>query len=360
MKIVTIFPKDSEAIFNRHSNNTFGGATVQMYLISKELYRHKDITTYSLIPKYPVIDFNDQKFFKLIKTYRTTDRTLIKIFRFHRIIQKIKPEVIIQHGLSLFSCLLAKYCKIFNIKFIFMFAHDLEVEGKYQSTSGKAYLFRLLLNNSEIIITQNEYQKTTLMNKFNTKSAIIYNGFEIKNDTHAKNNSNAKFLWVARCERWKRPEIYIQIAKSYPDNEFIMIAPPSSDSKYYSDITEMAQHVPNLKFISFVPFQEIDEYFLNSTIFINTSQYEGFPQTFIQATMNGIPIISLNANPDNIITNYNLGIYCHNKIEHLKLGIDELLNSSDVYKEKSRNSIEYALKNHNIESNVNKILYNIK
>ena len=60
LRVITIFPKDSEAIFNKNSTRTFGGATVQMYLISKELGCRDDIECYSFITNYKQIDFEDE------------------------------------------------------------------------------------------------------------------------------------------------------------------------------------------------------------------------------------------------------------------------------------------------------------
>ena len=40
---------------------------------------------------------------------------------------------------------------------------------------------------------------------------------------------------------------------------------------------------------------------IKSKILINTSSFEGFPNTFVQAWANGVPVISLKVDPDNII-----------------------------------------------------------
>ena len=107
LKIVTIFPKDSEALFNRSSRRTFGGADVQMYLITKELKKIKEVSIYSFIVRYPTIDFKDSGEFNLIKTFNETDSLLKKFIIYHKKIKKIRPDIIIQRGLTLFSCLLA-------------------------------------------------------------------------------------------------------------------------------------------------------------------------------------------------------------------------------------------------------------
>ncbi len=151
-RIAIIFPKDSEALFNKNSKRTFGGASVQLYLIAKYLKKYSDNVVYSLIPDYQSIDFDEEKYFTLVKTFKENDSLIKKVLCYHKIIKTIRPNIIIQRGLTFFSCLLSLYCKIFNIKFIFMFAHDIETHGRYQNSRKKCFLFPLLLKTLSVAV----------------------------------------------------------------------------------------------------------------------------------------------------------------------------------------------------------------
>ncbi len=217
-KIYIFFPKDSEALFNKKSTRTFGGASVQLYNIAKELNKYCNVQTISIIPNYKGIDFDDMNYFNLARVYNENDHIIIKFFKFIKYIKIGKPDAIIQRGLTNQSCVLALLCRLFKIKFIFMFAHDVEVQGLRQSNQKKVIMLPLLLRFAYQLITQNQYQKDTLKNKYNIDSIIIYNGFEI-----GKKPKNKKeyVLWVARCDKWKQPEIFIELAKKNPTLKFL-------------------------------------------------------------------------------------------------------------------------------------------
>ncbi|MCL1911695.1 MAG: glycosyltransferase family 4 protein [Leptospirales bacterium] len=354
IKIGIFFPKDSEALFNTESEKTFGGASVQMYGIAKELSAYPNIETLSIIPDYSIISFKDEKHFNLVKLYKPEFGILAKFLRFVYFYLKHKPDYIIQHGLMKESCIMAVFCKIFGSKMIFMFAHDIEVRGLSQTKQKKVAFFKYLLRNSYKLITQNMYQRQYLLEKYNAASEIIYNGFEPKpfrKKRYAKN-----LLWVARCDKWKAPELFIRLAELNPGYKFTMVCPVSSDESFFNTIKNSAEKIKNLNFVPFVPFNKIDSYFQKASVFVNTSDFEGFPQVFIQSMINASPILSLNVNPENFITKNRCGFCCNGNFDLLNQNLRKILTNEELFQKLSKNSYDYADKNHNITSNVKQIL----
>lgn len=355
-KIMIIFPKDSEAVFNKESGRTFGGATVQMYLLAKEMRRNKDSEVYSMICDYDIINFNDTDKFNLIKSFKETDSFPVKIFKTHRRISKIKPDVIIQLGLTNESCLMALYCYLKKIKFVFMFAHDVEVKRKFQSSGKRCYLFSLLMRFSPLMIAQNKFQLETLQRNYSSyknKITLLYNGFPFKKQPVKKEKS---ILWVARSDSWKRPELFIKLASLNPEIKFVMICSNSGDDQFYNELLELSGKTKNLEFIRFVSFDKIDIYFEKGYIYVNTSDHEGFPQVFIQAVMNGMPILSLNVNPDDFITSNNCGMVFNGNFDLMNQQMQKLVKNSKLYKSYSDNSYSYFLEKHNTEHNTAQLL----
>jgi glycosyltransferase involved in cell wall biosynthesis len=236
-----------------------------------------------------------------------------------------------------------------------MFAHDVEVQGLGQTTQAPVSYFNHLLKNSYKLISQNLYQREYLLENYHVYSKIIYNGFELK-PFQTKNLSAKNVLWVARCDKWKSPELFIHLAELNPEYTFTMVCPISSDEDFFAMIAGKARSIKNIDFIPFVPFKEIDSYFQKASVFVNTSEIEGFPQTFIQAMMNSSPILSLNVNPENFITHGDCGFCCGGDFNLLNKQLRKILKNKSLFQKLSKNAYRYANKYHNIKENVKQIL----
>ena len=353
-RIAIIFPKDSSAIFDDKSTETFGGATVQMFLLANEFSNYEDIDVSCLVVNFGRKDGEVINGLKIYNTFSKKDNLFIKIIKFHKAIYKVKTGVIIQHGLTIFSCLLAVYCKVFGTKFVYMFASDVEADGCYQRTNKKALLFKLLVRCADVLITQNQYQYRKIFTDYSRKTNILYSGFPIKKLL----NTNRDFiLWIGRAEKLKNPLKFIDLASLNSDHKFVMVCNNSvGPEDYFNRMKYLADGVKNIEFIPYVPFSKINAYFRGAKLLVNTSDYEGFPQVFIQAAMNKVPIISLNVNPDNFITKYNCGVVCDGDELFMNQSIQNLLIDSQQLNQLSKNAYNYAREHHDIKKNT-KTLY---
>ncbi len=349
---------DAYPLFNTELNNVvYTGADIQLYLLGKELAKNKNYEV-----SFVVGNFNQRKVeeYNWIKVYRYDGNTSNKFFIMHHIqgfklfklLKKIDADVYVQRSASTLTGQISSFTKLYNKKFIFMVAHKKDCDlsyskiekifGHYLYPIG-IYRYLFGVKNADLIVTQNKEQYDLLYKNLGKQSKLIKSAYEI-NEKSKKYGKH--ILWVARCIKWKQPEIFIELAKNFPKEKFVMICP--GDGLYKKYISLSASKVKNLEFIDKVPFSEIDEYFKKAKIFISTSIHEGFPNTFVQAAKNSTPIISLNINPDNILDNYEMGL---NSItfENLKIGLRNLLNDKKLYAQLSNNAYRYAKENHDIE-----------
>jgi len=349
-KIAIVFPKDSESIFN-NKKCTFGGATVQLFNYAMELSKKHEV--YCLMNETDSIEKSKFPNLNIIFTFSKSDNYVKKIISFHRAIRSVNPDVVIQRGLTRISTFLGFYSRMYGIVYLFMFAHDRECRGRFQRSARLNSLYPLLLFSAHFLIVQNDYQFENIPVLFRKKVSKITSGYSMELPQNSFKNG---VLWVSRLEPWKRPEICIEAAVKNPDIQFTMIAPIDDHNVGYADeIFKMAGNSKNIRIIDFVRFDEIDVYFKNSRLFLNTSIEEGFPNTFIQACKNGTPIVSLNVNPDEFITQCGAGEFCNNDISKMNIAIRQICTNNSCFEKYSASAGEYARNNHSIEKNVEKL-----
>jgi glycosyltransferase involved in cell wall biosynthesis len=160
-------------------------------------------------------------------------------------------------------------------------------------------------------------------------------------------------LWVGRSDRMKRPDLFIDLATRLPQERFLMICQRATGDEDYPALVDRARAVPNLRFIDRVPFDQIDPWFQRAKVFVNTSDSEGFPNTFIQAASQAVAILSLNANPDSFLTQYQCGLCAEGSVDRLAEGLRFLLER-DRFVELGRNSRRYVEQAHDIRLIVEK------
>ena len=349
-------------LYNKQSKKKIfgGGAAVQLYLLSKELAKNND-SDVNVVCSNDKQTNNKIELIGNIKLYKVRPIIRRLTYYFFSMINlfitliKINPDVVIQRHADKVTGICAFYCKIFRKKFIYSIASIADVTGEREiGFLGKFY--RYGINNANIIIAQNKDQILEL-EKTKKKSfkniSIIKNSYEIA-ENRIENKKH--ILWVSRAIGLKRPELFLKLAKEFPVEKFIMICNKTDykiqNVRYWKAIYNKSLEISNLEFLEFVSFYKIDNYFKEARVIINTSTFEGFPNTFIQAFQNKTPVLSLKVNPENIFTDYQIGFCCNDDFDLMVKNLKKLLEDQELFMYYSENCYNYAKKYHNIRENI--------
>lgn len=341
------------------------GPDVHQVILAKELtkYGYK-VSVIAYGQDGTTVEYIDK--IKIIKIKRSNSR--LKIFKIllstFRIWQgMIKSNACIYYhaggmpGVSPILCKLARRKYIYEIGSDALVNREL-INQKTNEFSGSRFSIGFLANWLDIkladsIIVQNKYQKIMLKRNFSRDGFLIKMPFEIK-------GSNEKpctpvVLWVGSMAKVKQPELFEKLAEAIPEARFQMIGGHYGNQELYDRIKDGARKYSNLHFLGVVPFNEIEKYFSHASILVNTSMFEGFPNAFIQAWMNYVPVVSLNSDPDDVIYENKLGF--HSKtFEQMVKDVKILLKDKELRKEMGRNARHYVEREHNIDNLINKYI----
>lgn len=152
-------------------------------------------------------------------------------------------------------------------------------------------------------------------------------------------------LWVNNLREFKRPEIACDIARQMPHVKFVMIGGAMTGFEaLHQEVQRAALELPNLEYLGAVPYSEVNTYFARSKLFLNTSDSEGFPNSYLQAWIRGVPVISY-FDPDGLIASQCIGMAVASQEEFCE-PIAHLLESAEERTQMGEQARQFAHENY--------------
>jgi len=266
------------------------------------------------------------------------------------------------------------FCRLCRRKLVFwaQMTHDSNPdERKFNRIS--SCLQDWSVKRADIVISQSNDQRIGFKRNYDIESIVVPSICERLTSTYSErmifhtNKREIDILWVGNALPKKRQEVFFELARLLPHRKFA-IAMNNSDNVRFEQAREYAKKLPNVIFLGTVPPVEMEGWFQKTKLFLNTSIREGFPNTFLQAWMNGIPVVSLNIDPDKIISSMGLGfVAASNDIsdydddfENLAMcmveSLETILQDDQLRQEMGKRCVNYVTKNHAPEVVIPKLL----
>ena len=361
---ICIFSEYAYSLLKKEGD-IIGGAELQMVNLARGLSKRSHNVSFVVFEK-PSYSFEEIDGISVYNPFNLNNSgySYLKpknIYFLIKALNKIDSDIFIQRAGTPLTGILSIYAKLNKKIFLYSVASDDDVSDYLRIRSVKDLKRVLYITGvwfSTCVICQSINQKKSLIEySEKIKCEIIKNMLTSEiNNYERNNNPDTDALWVGRCDKIKRPEIFINLAKKLPNLKFKMICRLSIDPEFYHKISQLANETSNLEFLGFVPHEEIYKYYLQSKMLVCTSLMEGFPNTFLEAWVHGMPVVSLGIDPDGIISKYNLGI-CSRNFDELVNGIKILSKDIDLREKICLNSREYIFNEHSIDKTLDRYEY---
>jgi glycosyltransferase involved in cell wall biosynthesis len=171
------------------------------------------------------------------------------------------------------------------------------------------WLFDYALRNASLVAAQTEKQRQLLVHNYGVHSELLDIAVDAATPTAAR-SKDIDVLWVGNFRHVKRPDIVLELARRLPSVRFAIVGGSVPSGKaYFERIANEAKTLPNVVMTGAVPYDAVGDWFERSRIHVNTSDSEGFPNTFLQAWTRSVPVVSF-FDPDGLIERRNLGRRC--------------------------------------------------
>src|SRR5262245_4300598 len=194
---------------------------------------------------------------------------------------------------SIWQWLAAEFCRRHGRRSVYAGASDKDFDadvGGQLRYARDRFLFRRGLAAADRIVAQNERQRAACLAVHGREAVVIPSCYEPPRRTAAAAD---RVLWVGMIHENKRPELFLELAARLPERRFVMIGGAREGARaFYERIRARAAALPNLELTGFLPLAQVEPWFDRACVLVNTSTYEGMPNTFLQAWARGVPTVA--------------------------------------------------------------------
>lgn len=296
-----------------------GGAERQLYLLSQELIQYFDV--HFIVGDYgqPRRETRDGVTLHRCYVPGGDATTVSKAVSLTAAMKRAAADVYVNRGPPRHAITVSIIARLLGTPWIYNIANDANLTHRVDSL---AVPFRIAFENALASagrrITQTSHQRSVLRERFGHGSVVVPNGYPPLPESDVADHANrGYFLWIGRLNReQKRPHRYLDLAAALPRHEFVLIGSVDRDETYRDEIVARARRLDNVEHIERVPPDEIQTYYDDAIAFINTSAYEGFPNTFLEAWRSATPVLSLTVDPYRYLSPHDVDNGTHRRFGH--------------------------------------------
>lgn len=351
-------------LYNQSAGRSFGGAEVQFFLLANLIAGDPayDVSVLTTVNHQPGVEHHGGlTLFKRLgqgRLQKTSARGAVDLIRLAQgyvsafwdmwqQFRRIDADVYVHAGAGAEVGAYALICRLLRKRFLFFIASSADLWEPYGGSEGPLkWLFPLGIRLAHGIVCRSEEQQQQLWATHRRKGLLIKTGHPLP---AFRNESKTSILWVGRGVPLKQPDLFLELAKRLPGQSCVMVVSHEAGQEgLMQRIRDRAKNIPNLALHENVPLHEMAQYFGRARIFVNTSTYEGFPNTFVQAAMNGVPVVSWRVDPDRLLSQEIFGLCADGSFDRLLELVDELCATEEKRKMLGQRAQEYAHRHHDV------------
>lgn len=242
-----------------------------------------------------------------------------------RLLNRINADVYCCFGVGRTSADVIQAARYEGARSVLFLVHDRDVGDDYPaavavSESARKKMLRardFAIASADEIVAQSKEQQQRLTSRFERRCPLLNNPIDLAVEWPRSilSTSERFVLWIGRADTFhKRADRLLELASRCPEVQFVAVM-----NRFVGDSFEMlaADAPDNVRIVEDVPFEEIDSYFTTASLLINTSDAEGFPNTFLQAAKYKVPIVSYCVDPNGVLSQHDCGLLAESNLDRM-------------------------------------------
>jgi glycosyltransferase involved in cell wall biosynthesis len=213
-----------------------------------------------------------------------------------RAMQRVDADIYYCRSASVWVGFVAEFCRRHGKRSLYAGASNMDFvhgEGGQLRYARDRWLYRRGIAQVDRIVAQNEVQRATCRATYGREAVVIPSCYVPLASERLSQAQRDTVLWVSTIRRGKRPELFLELAARLPHRRFAMVGGPSQgEAALYERVQQEARRLPNVELTGFLPLAQVERWFERARVLVNTSDYEGMPNTFLQAWARGVPTLA--------------------------------------------------------------------
>ncbi|HET6463767.1 MAG TPA: glycosyltransferase family 4 protein [Candidatus Krumholzibacteria bacterium] len=223
---------------------------------------------------------------------------------------RANADIYYQRNAGMLTGLVAHFARQHGRRFVYGAGSDTDfsfrdvlIEGFRDKT-----MYMYGLRRAHGVVVQNNAQLEVAQRSLRMPVAAISNG--VLPVESAQADINGPVLWAGALRPVKRPGLFIELARRFPNREFVIVGGSTTTEVDHAAATEReARTVPNMRLTGWLPNSDVIREIAKASVVVNTSVVEGFPNVYLEAWNHGVPVVSFN-DVNGLLANEKLGALC--------------------------------------------------
>ena len=345
MKICLVGLENLPVLAPEFRNQRVGGEAVQQTLIARALAR-RGYEVSMVTADYGQADGAQWDSIRVFSAYRPGAGVPVLRFMHPRwtglwsALRRADADIYYTSCAGMQVAEIALYCRRADARFIFRTASDSDCDPRRLLVryARDRWLYGWGLRRADAVLAQSAWQAEALRRHYGRAARVA--GMLVEPPPAAAPAArDIDVLWIANVQPLKRPDRLLDIAAQWPGARVHMAGGcvPGAEALFERIRAEAARR--GIRFHGPLPYREACALYARARVFVNTSDIEGFPNSYLQAWINGVPVVTL-IDPDGVIAQEGLGAAV-DAPAHLGAAVARLLEDTAAWDEASRRCRAY-------------------
>jgi glycosyltransferase involved in cell wall biosynthesis len=314
-----------------------GGAELQQTLLAKALVRH-GYEVSMVVADHGQADGASWDGIKTYKTYRHEEGLPVIRFVYPRwtrtwaAMRRADADIYYVSCAGMHVAEVVMFARAHRRKVVFRIASDSDCDPKtllirfWRDRKLYAYGLRRV----DAVLAQTPVQQQAMMRNFARTSELARSLANPSASPADLPDRDISVLWVSNIQQLKRPELLLDLAQTVPHLKFHMVGGvfPGHEA-LYAEIRQRAESLPNVTFHGNVSYHGVSTFYARARVLVNTSDIEGFPNTYLQAWAHGTPVVAFH-DPNGVIEREGLGVAAKD-IANMSVAAQELCAEAQIW-----------------------------